>query len=129
MEDVQDPQPGVADQPSAPVTARPPKLTVVATLDLVKTEGDKEFPWFTGLDFMSDGRIAAVDFDNKKCYILNAELQRQGSAFKYNCHPFDVSCYKESKLAVVLGYVQTIRVLLVTIIYEKICLVDPFGYY
>jgi len=42
---VQDPQPLVTDQPSAPVAARPAKLTLVTTRDLVKKERDVEFPW------------------------------------------------------------------------------------
>jgi len=75
----------------------------------VKTEGDDNLPFVTGLDFMPDGRIAAVDNNNKKCLIMNAELQRQGSAFRYECYPYDVSCYKESALAVALWYVPTIN--------------------
>ena len=77
-------------------------MTLVKTLDLVKTEGDKKEPWVTGLDFLADGRIAAVDFWNKTCFILNADLQRLGSAFKLQDNPYDVTCYGESKLAVTL---------------------------
>jgi len=76
---------------------------MAATLDLVKTEGDEEFPWVTGLDFMADGRIAAVDYNNKKCFIMNADLQRQGTAFILKNRPFDVTCYNENALAVTLG--------------------------
>ena len=104
---VPDQQSLVADHPSAPAAARPVKLTLVTTLDLVKTEGDEEFPFVTGLDFMADGRIAAVDIKNKKCFIMNADLQRQGSSFKFECFPLDcpndVTCYKENALAVTLG--------------------------
>ena len=103
----------------------------MATLDLVKTDGDERNPLITGLDYMSDGRIAAVDNYNKKCFIMNAELQRQGSAFKYEWYPHNVSCYKESALAVTLGYVQKIHISLVEIILlklSKIYLVDAFGY-
>jgi len=101
-EAVHDPHPLVADQPPAPAAARPVKLTLVTTLDLVKTEGDEKFPWVMGLDFMADGRIAVVDFYNKKCFIMNADLQRQGTAFKFESHPNDVTCYKENALAVTL---------------------------
>jgi len=113
VKDVQDPQPSVADQPSAQAATRPAKMTLVKWLDLVKTDGDERLPFVTGLDFMSDGRIAAVDAHNKKCFIMNAELQRQGSAFRYECYPYDVSCYKESALAVTLWYVQNINFSLV----------------
>ena len=101
-EAVQDPQPLVADQPSAPAAPRPAKLTLVTTLDFVKTEGDEEFPCVTGLDFMADGRIAAVDYNNMTCFVMNADLQRQGSSFKFERFPLDVTCYKENALAVTL---------------------------
>jgi len=99
---VHDPQDLVTNQPSAPAAPRPAKLTLVTTLDLVKTEGDKEFPCVTGLDFMADGRIVAVDYINNKCFIMTADLQRQGTAFKFESAPCDVTCYKENTLAVTL---------------------------
>jgi len=89
--------------------ARPAKLILVATLDLVKTEGDKMSPWVTGLDFLPDGRIAAVDCHNKKCFIMNARLQREGSAFKFQDDPSDVTCYGKRNLAVTLGYVPDMQ--------------------
>jgi len=102
-EAVHDSHPLVADQTSAPAPSHPAKLTLVTTLDLVKTEGDEGFPCVTGLDFMADGRIAAVDFYNNKCFIINADLQRQGSSFKFESCPKDVTCYRENALAVTLG--------------------------
>jgi len=100
-EAVRDPQPLVADQPSTPAVARPAKLTLVTTLDLMKTYRGAH-PFVSGLAFLADGRIAAVDYNNKKCFIINADLQRQGTAFKFECCPNDVTCYKESALAVTL---------------------------
>ena len=76
------------------------------TLDLVKTEGDKYTPIVSGLAFLADGRIAAVDYRNRTCFILNADLQRLGPAYKLQSYPYDVTCYGESKLAVTLGYVK-----------------------
>jgi len=102
-ETVQDPQPRVTDQPSAQATPSPATLTLVKTLGLVMTEGDEKEPWITGLDFLADGRIAAVDCWNKTCYILNADLQRLGSAYKLQYSPRGVTCFRESKLAVTLG--------------------------
>jgi len=52
---------------------------------------------------MADGRIVAVDHNNKKCFIMNADLQRQGAALKFEDFPNDVTCYKENSLAVTLG--------------------------
>jgi len=69
----------------------------------VETEGDEKLPFVAGLDFMADGRIAAVDHNNKTCFIMNADLQRQGTAFTLQSWPYDVTCYKESALAVTLG--------------------------
>jgi len=114
VEAFKDPQPRVADQPSAPAATLPAKLTLVAML--VKTEGDEKLPFVSGLAYMSDGRIAAVDNLNKKCFIMNAELQRQGSAFRYECYLYDVSCYKESALAVTLGYAHIINISLMNIL-------------
>jgi len=106
---VQDPQHMPTDQPSAPVVARPVKLTLLTTQDLVKTKGDVDFPCVCGLDFMPDGRIAAVDGNNKTCFIMDASLQRLGTAFEFRNDPFDVTCYEEDKLAVTVGYVQKIK--------------------
>ena len=85
------------------------------SLDLVKTEGDKRSPWVSGLDFLADGRIAAVDNWNRTCFILNADLQRLGSAYTFQNGdiPLDVTCYEESKLAVTLGYVKKTKFKLV----------------
>jgi len=117
-EDVQDTQPLPTDQPSAQVAARPVKLTLVTTLDFLKTKGDEKYPYVTGLDFLSDGRIAAVDHYNNSCFILDESLQRQGSAYKFQDDPLDVTCYGENKLAVTLGYVQEMKLDIVT---ETLC--------
>jgi len=69
----------------------------------VETEADEKLPFVTGLDFMADGRIAAVDYNNMTCFIMNADLQRQGTAFKFKDDPNDVTCYKENALVVTLG--------------------------
>ena len=114
VEDVQDPEPLPTDQPSTQVATSPAELTLVTTLDLVKTAGDKGSPWVTGLDFLSDGRIAAVDHYNKKCFIMDAGLQRQGSAYTFQDNPLGVTCYGENKLAVSLGYVQEMKLDIVT---------------
>jgi len=102
-ETVQDPQPRVTDPPSAQATPGPARLTLVKTVKLVRTEGDEIEPWVTGLAFLADGRIAAVDYLNNTCFILNADLQRLGSAFKFQSKPWDMTCYGDSKLAVTLG--------------------------
>ncbi|KAH3809532.1 hypothetical protein DPMN_137905 [Dreissena polymorpha] len=49
---------------------------MLVSVDLQKTGDDEVKPYLTGLDFLSDGRLVAVDIDNKKCIILNERLQR-----------------------------------------------------
>jgi len=105
-EAVQNPQPCVTDQPPVQVTPRPVQLKLEATLDLVKTEGDEKEPLVSGLCFLSDGRIAAVDYYNETCFILSSDLQMQGSSFKLKSNPMDVICFEENKLAVTRGYVE-----------------------
>jgi len=46
---------------------RPARLKHLVTLDLVKTEGDEDWPFVTGMDFLPDGRLVAVDYYNSKC--------------------------------------------------------------
>jgi len=71
----------------------------------VKTNGNETPPWVCGLDFLPDGRIAAVDYHNKTCFIMDAGLQRSGTALKFENVPIDVICYEEDKMAVTVEYV------------------------
>ena len=71
---------------------------------LKKEKGDKRKTWVTGLTFLPDGRIAAIDRDNTKCVILDAGLQRSGPPYRFNEMPRDVTCYGDTNIAVALGY-------------------------
>jgi len=84
---------------------RPVTLTLKARLDLVKADGDEQLPFVTGLAFIDDGRIAAVDLRNRLCFIMNAGLQRLGSGFRFQDKPYDIVCFMENNLAVTQKYV------------------------
>jgi len=68
-------------------------------------EGDtSRSTWVTGMTFLPDGRIAAIDNNNNKCVILDAGLQRSGPPYRFKEEPRDVTCYGDTNLAVTLGY-------------------------
>ncbi|KAH3797625.1 hypothetical protein DPMN_151209 [Dreissena polymorpha] len=56
------------------------------TLELLTGDNEME-PFLTGLDFLTDGRLVAVDNKNKKCIILNERLQRLGTPYKCEYAP------------------------------------------
>jgi len=74
-------------------------------VDLVKTAGDQKLPFVTGLDFLSDGRVVAVDNHNRKCIVLSATLARLGSGYQFQYKPQDVTCFNGDNLAVTFGFV------------------------
>jgi hypothetical protein len=55
------------------------KLTLLASTDLQKGDGDVKEPLYSGLDFLPDGRLVVVDNKNKKCLVYNKELEKVGS--------------------------------------------------
>jgi len=71
---------------------------------LKQEKGDKYNTWVTGLTFLPDGRIAAIDWSNNKCVILDAGLQRSGPPYRFQDQPRDVTCYGNTNLAVTLRY-------------------------
>ena len=85
-------------------------LVFEAKSDLGPSDGDDDLPFVTGLAFLHDGRIAALDFRNRACFIMNTGLRRKGSSFRFKDKPMDVTCCMESSLAVTLMYVNEIFV-------------------
>jgi len=71
----------------------------------VKSDGDEKLPFVTGLAFMDDGSIAAVDTRNCACFIMDAGLQRLGSGFRFQDKPKDIVSFMANNLAVTLSYV------------------------
>ncbi|KAH3803485.1 hypothetical protein DPMN_131746 [Dreissena polymorpha] len=81
---------------------RPVTLELLVSVDLPKTEDDEKNPYgyLTGLDFLPDGRLVAVDCWNKKCFILNERLQRLGTPYKFKSNPRGVVCVSHDTLCV-----------------------------
>ncbi|XP_052216614.1 uncharacterized protein LOC127834639 isoform X2 [Dreissena polymorpha] len=82
---------------------RPITLELLVSVNLSKTEDDDKEPYLTGLDFLPDGRLVAVDNYNCKCIILNELLQRLGLPYKFNTNPCDVVCLSSDECAATLG--------------------------
>ncbi|XP_060582190.1 uncharacterized protein LOC132738646, partial [Ruditapes philippinarum] len=54
----------------------PVLLTPVSFIDLRKTIDDKDEPFLSGIDFLPDGRLVAVDNFNKKLLLYNERLKK-----------------------------------------------------
>ncbi|KAH3803702.1 hypothetical protein DPMN_131969, partial [Dreissena polymorpha] len=78
----------------------PVTLKLLVSVDLPKTGDDKEEPYLSGLDFLPDGRLVAVDNYNRKCIILNDRLQRLGTPYKFKNIPRSVVCVSHDTLCV-----------------------------
>ncbi|KAH3870447.1 hypothetical protein DPMN_033634 [Dreissena polymorpha] len=81
----------------------PVTLELLVSVDLPKTGHDVEDPYLTGLDFLPDGRLVAVDNRNKKCIILNERLQRPGTPYKLKYAPLCVVCVSHDAMCVTFG--------------------------
>jgi hypothetical protein len=77
-----------------PEKERNVKLTVLVSTDLKQGECDVEEPLYTSLDFLTAGRLVALDNKNKKCLVLNQNLEKMNT-FKFNIHPQAVVAVSE----------------------------------
>ncbi|KAH3689397.1 hypothetical protein DPMN_191738 [Dreissena polymorpha] len=68
----------------------------------IKQIGGDEKPFLTGLDFLPDGRLVAVDSWKCQCLIMNHQLQRLGTPYKFNTNPLDVVCLSQAELTVTM---------------------------
>ncbi|XP_053389325.1 uncharacterized protein LOC128552316 [Mercenaria mercenaria] len=75
------------------------KLTKITCIDLKQTGDDVMEPFYTGLDFLPDGRLITVDNKNKKCLIYNEKLERVGS-FQLSYKPQSVVAVSEEEVAI-----------------------------
>ncbi|XP_053404865.1 uncharacterized protein LOC128558723 [Mercenaria mercenaria] len=84
-----------------PITPVDPivKLTKITSIDLKQTGDDVEEPLYSGLDFLPDGRLVAVDNKNKKCLIYNEKLQKVGS-YQLSYMPLSVVAVSEEEVAI-----------------------------
>ncbi|XP_045184988.2 uncharacterized protein LOC123542995 [Mercenaria mercenaria] len=115
----------------------PVKLTKITSIDLKQTGDDAEEPLYTGLDFLPDGRLVAVDNNNMKCLIYNEKLEKVGS-YQLSYYPLSVVAVSDEKVAITSGNQYKIdflcvsksnditlnRTCKVTTQYESTCLKD-----
>ncbi|XP_053404875.1 uncharacterized protein LOC128558731 [Mercenaria mercenaria] len=78
------------------------KLTNITSIDLKQTEDDVKVPFYSGLDFLPDGRLVAVDNNNKKCLIYNEKLEKIGS-YQLSYAPRSVVAVSEEEVAITSG--------------------------
>ena len=107
---------GIDGSRSRDVT-RPVRLKHLMTLDPVKTEGDEDCPFVTGMAFLPDGRLVAVDDHNKKCIVFDDKLIRKG-VYNFEAFPYDVTCYDGDNIAVTLKYVHLPNLRIFNIYFE-----------
>ncbi|XP_052777278.1 uncharacterized protein LOC128214698 [Mya arenaria] len=79
---------------------------------LVKKYSNKEEPFVSGIDFLEDGRLLAVDNENDNCLVLDENLSILGKPFTFfNTKPFDICVYKETQAAVTcIGLIYFLKV-------------------
>jgi tripartite motif-containing protein 56 len=75
------------------------KLIPVSATVLKKTGDDIKIPLYTGIDFLADGRLVAVDNSNKKCLVYNEKLENVGS-YKLSFIPLSVVAVSEEEVAI-----------------------------
>ncbi|XP_052819271.1 uncharacterized protein LOC128245095 [Mya arenaria] len=88
---------------SQEVKQRPVSLELLKTMTLVKTGDDHKEPLVSGLDFLPDGRIVAVDNWNWKCFILSNTLKRFNTFYKFKTKSRDISVYSDNNIAVTVS--------------------------
>ena len=86
------------------ISKEPHKLQLVHSVHLEKKASDTQDPVYSGQCLLRDGRIAALDFNNGKCVILSSSLQPLGQPYTLDSYPFDLTCYEDYRLAVVLHW-------------------------
>ncbi|KAH3870542.1 hypothetical protein DPMN_033731 [Dreissena polymorpha] len=98
------------------LSSQPIPLTLkrLLSVDLLNTGDDEKDPFLTGLDFLSDGRLVAVDNRNKKCIILNERLERLGTPYKFKNSPQCVVCVSHDTLCVTFGGYKVVCLLSVS---------------
>ncbi|XP_053404873.1 uncharacterized protein LOC128558729 [Mercenaria mercenaria] len=75
------------------------KLTKITSIDLKQTGDDVKEPLYSGLDFLPDGRLVAVDNQTKKCLIYNDKLEKVGS-YQLSYIPRRVVVVSEEEVAI-----------------------------
>ncbi|XP_045201254.2 E3 ubiquitin/ISG15 ligase TRIM25-like [Mercenaria mercenaria] len=72
-------------------------LEFTASIDVQAMDGQEHLPNYTGLAFLSDGRLAVVDNMNDTCLIMNKELETLKS-YKHTDFLYDVISLPDNEL-------------------------------
>ncbi|XP_053404950.1 E3 ubiquitin-protein ligase TRIM71-like [Mercenaria mercenaria] len=75
------------------------KLKKITSIDLKQAGNNVKEPLYTGLDFLPDGRLFAVDNKNNKCLIYNEKLEKVGS-YQLSYSPQSVVAISEEEVAI-----------------------------
>jgi hypothetical protein len=74
-------------------------LTPVKSIDLKQEEDDIKEPLYSGIDFLPNGRLVAVDNRNKQFLVYNDKLEKVGS-YQLFYMPQSVVAVSEDKVAI-----------------------------
>ncbi|XP_053391447.1 uncharacterized protein LOC128554222 [Mercenaria mercenaria] len=116
---------------------RPVQLFQIDKLEIKQGIKEKKHPFYTGMDFLPDGRLVTVDNKNKKCLIYNEKLEKVRS-FQLSYYPQSVVVVSAEEVAITSGgdykidflsvskrnEITLIRTCKVTAEYDSICTKD-----
>ncbi|XP_060556732.1 uncharacterized protein LOC132717315 [Ruditapes philippinarum] len=74
-------------------------LSPVNSIDIKQKDDDEEEPLYTGIDFLPDGRLVAVDNKNKKFLVYDEKLEKVGS-YQLSYYPYSVVAVSEDEVAI-----------------------------
>ena len=80
----------------------PKKLSLEISSILKKSKKDKGLPVYSGLDFLPDGRIVAVDNHNTKCVVMDENLSMLGECM-LEMKPLDITVLPDNSVAISYG--------------------------
>ncbi|XP_052783091.1 uncharacterized protein LOC128219322 [Mya arenaria] len=80
-----------------PFPCTPVRLEVTTTMRIADEE-----PFITGLDFLPDGMIVAVN-NNRKCFVMSDTLQKLDVNYTFKALPRDVTCYSDNNIAITIS--------------------------
>ena len=92
----------VTDDTTSPVT-----LKLIKFVEVKQCDGDVKEPLYTGMDFLSDGRLVVVDNMNWKVYVMDENLQKLGM-YKFSGYRYDVAVVSGEEVAVTSGHSEVI---------------------
>lgn len=82
--------------------------------DLIKITRAEQNPLYSGLDYLPDGRLIAIDNWNKKLLVLSEKFVVLGS-YKFEIYPLCIVVISEDEVAVTAGDVKMIIVLQISV--------------